>query len=162
LPCGPGGALLIGTDLARSVAAERLHRFLQPIGGDGTTTDRGTKQVSRGQNFSQDELENTDFIRRPALYQFQVLFTAAQLLGRSRRKIPGGRVHEVQPMASNLQVINEVMNPPIGTWPQCSDTRFGRLSKASRPAKMISKVGAKRPTKALGIQISPLRYQGCS
>ena len=123
--------LLTATSLSPALAAEKCV-FLQPIGGDGTSPVVA-KSVGRGKLLGKSNW-NTDFlVDRP----FQSY------------KFADG---------STLQVINETMNPPIGT-----GRMFGPFQAVpGKQAKQMNfKVGASSDPGSLGFSYR-ISVQGCN
>jgi len=144
--------LLIGGGSGTSVAAERCS-FLQPIGGDGTTPIV-SKQVSRAKLLGKTNW-NTDFIVDQPYTSFKFFFTANSSDPGAKYPVEGFMKFSD---GSNLQVINEVMNPPIGT-----GRMFGPFAavEGKQASQMNFKVGASEDPKALGFSYR-ISVQGCS
>jgi hypothetical protein len=134
-----------------AMAAERCI-FLQPIGGNGTTPIV-SKQVGRGKLLGKTNW-NTDFSVDQPYSNFKFFFTANSSDAGAKYPVSGFMKFSD---GSNLQVINETMNPPIGT-----GRMFGPF--AAVPGKQASqmnfKVGASDDPNALGFSYR-ISVQGC-
>lgn len=126
--------------------------FLQPIGGNGITPIV-SKQVGRGKVIGKPNW-NTDFVVNQPYTSFKFFFTANSSDTGAKYPVTGYLKFSD---GSNLQVINEVMNPPIGT-----GRMFGPFPAI--PGKQISqanfKVGASNDPGALGFSYR-ISVQGC-
>lgn len=126
--------------------------FLQPIGGNGITSIV-SKQVGRGKVIGKPNW-NTDFVVNQPYTSFKFFFTANSSDTGAKYPVTGYLKFSD---GSNLQVINEVMNPPIGT-----GRMFGPFPAI--PGKQISqanfKVGASNDPGALGFSYR-ISVQGC-
>ena len=129
--------------------------FLQPIGGNGSTPIVA-KSVGAGKvmPFSKTNW-NTDFIVNQPYSTYKFFFTAnssdpnAQYPVQAYMKFSDG---------SNLQVVNELMNPPIGT-----GKMFGPFPAVAgkQASQMNFKVGASNDPDALGFSYR-ISVQGCN
>jgi hypothetical protein len=129
--------------------------FLQPIGGNGSTPIVA-KSVGSGKvmPFSKTNW-NTDFIVNQPYSSYKFFFTAnssdpnAQYPVQAYMKFSDG---------SNLQVVNELMNPPIGT-----GKMFGPFPAVAgkQASQMNFKVGASNDPDALGFSYR-ISVQGCN
>jgi hypothetical protein len=126
--------------------------FLQPIGGNGTTPVV-SKSVGRGKLIGKTNW-NTDFIVDQPYSNYKFFFTAnssdanAQYPVEAFMKFSDG---------SSLQVVNTLMNPPIGT-----GKMFGPFPAVAgkQASQMNFKVGASNDPGALGFSYR-ISVQGC-
>ena len=134
-----------------TLAAQRC-TFLQPIGGDGTTPIV-SKQVGRGKLLGKTNW-NTDFIVNQPYSSFKFFFTANSSDAGAMYPVSGFMKFSD---GSNLQVINEAMNPPIGT-----GRMFGPFPAipGTQASQMNFKVGASDDPNALGFSYR-ISVQGC-
>ncbi len=135
-------------------AAEAQQRctFLQPIGGDGTSPIV-SKQVGRGKLIGKPNW-NTDFIVDQPYSSFKFFFTANSSDANAKYPVSGFMKFSD---GSNLQVINETMNPPIG-----KGRMFGPFPAipGKQASQMNFKVGASDDPGALGFSYR-ISVQGC-
>ncbi|MGB7563328.1 MAG: hypothetical protein WBM08_01110 [Prochlorococcaceae cyanobacterium] len=126
--------------------------FLQPVGGSGMTPIV-SKRVSRDKLLGRPNW-NTDFIVNEPYTSFKFFFTANSSDTGAKYPVSGFMKFSD---GSNLQVINETMNPPIGT-----GRMFGPFPAI--PGKQTSqlnfKVGASNDPGALGFSYR-ISVQGC-
>jgi hypothetical protein len=143
-------ALLLGGGSAAQ--AQQRCTFLQPIGGNGTTPIV-SKRVSRGKLIGNDNW-NTDFIVDRPYSSFKFFFTANSSDANAKYPVSGFMKFSD---GSNLQVINETMNPPIGT-----GRMFGPFPAipGKQASQMNFKVGASSDPGALGFSYR-ISVQGC-
>ncbi|WP_216910567.1 hypothetical protein [Synechococcus sp. CCY 0621] len=147
---------LLSASLAFGVgsAAEAQQRctFLQPIGGNGTTPIV-SKRVGRDKLIGRDNW-NTDFIVDRPYSSFKFFFTANSSDAGAKYPVSGFMKFSD---GTNLQVINEVMNPPIGT-----GRMFGPFPAipGKQASQMNFKVGASSDPGALGFSYR-ISVQGC-
>jgi hypothetical protein len=132
--------------------AQQRCTFLQPIGGNGTTPIV-SKQVGRGKLIGKPNW-NTDFIVNQPYTSFKFFFTANSSDTGAKYPVSGFMKFSD---GSNLQVINEVMNPPIGT-----GRMFGPFPAipGKQASQMNFKVGASDDPGALGFSYR-ISVQGC-
>jgi len=128
-------------------------QFLQPIGGNGVTPIVA-KSVSRGKLIGRPNW-NTDFIVNQPYSSFKFFFTA--------NSADPGALYPVSGFmkfsdGSNLQVINETMNPPIGT-----GRMFGPFPAipGKQASQMNFKVGNSDDPGSLGFSYR-ISVQGCT
>lgn len=147
---------LLGASLvfAGGTAAQAQQRctFLQPVGGSGTTPIV-SKQVGRGKLIGKTNW-NTDFIVDRPYSSFKFFFTANSSDANAKYPVSGFMKFSD---GSSLQVINEVMNPPIGT-----GRMFGPFQAipGKQASQMNFKVGASDDPGALGFSYR-ISVQGC-
>lgn len=126
--------------------------FLQPIGGNGTTSVV-SKSVSRGKLIGRPNW-NTDFLVDKPYSSYRFFFTANSSDPQAQYPVEGFMKFSD---GSHLQVINTRMNPPIGT-----GRMFGPFPAV--PGKQTSqlnfKVGASSDPGALGFSYR-ISVQGC-
>jgi len=143
-------SLVLGAGSAAQ--AQQRCTFLQPIGGDGTSPIV-SKRVGAAKLIGKENW-NTDFIVNQPYSSFKFFFTANSSDANAKYPVSGFMKFSD---GSNLQVINEVMNPPIGT-----GKMFGPF--AAVPGKQASqmnfKVGASDDPNALGFSYR-ISVQGC-
>jgi hypothetical protein len=153
---------LLSASLALGVgsAAQAQQRctFLQPIGGDGTSpivskSVGAAKVTPIGMAFGRTNW-NTDFIVNQPYSSFKFFFTANSSDPNAKYPVEGFMKFSD---GSNLQVINEVMNPPIGT-----GRMFGPFPAipGKQATQMNFKVGASSDPGALGFSYR-ISVQGC-
>ena len=138
-------------------AAQRC-TFLQPIGGDGTTPIV-SKRVQRprisplGMVLGQTNW-NTDFIVDQPYTSFQFFFTANSSDPGARYPVEGFMKFSD---GSSLQVINELMSPPIGT-----GRKFGPFPAipGKQASQMNFKVGTSSDPGSTGFSYR-ISVQGC-
>jgi len=148
-------SLLLGGGAA--IAAERC-TFLQPIGGDGKTPVV-TKRVQRprvsplGMALGQTNW-NTDFSVDQPYSSFKFFFTAISSDAAAQYPVEGFMKFSD---GSSLQVINEVMTPPIGT-----GRMFGPFPAipGKQASQMNFKVGTSSDPGATGFSYR-ISVQGC-
>ncbi|MFO0076894.1 MAG: hypothetical protein ACK531_11540 [Cyanobacteriota bacterium] len=150
-------SLLIGTLLMSSAApglAQDRCQFLQPIGGNGVTPIV-SKSVGPGKvmPFSRNNW-NTDFIVNQPYNSYKFFFTANSSDPNATYPVQGYMKFSD---GSSLQVINELMNPPIG-----SGRMFGPFPAIAgkQASQMNFKVGASNDPGALGFSYR-ISVQGC-
>lgn len=147
-------AAALATSLLSSAGAARAEscRFLQPIGGNGATPIV-SKSVGRGKLIGKTNW-NTDFIVDQPYRNYKFFFTANSSDPNAKYPVQGYMKFSD---GSNLEVINTLMNPPIGT-----GKMFGPF--AAVPGKQASqmnfKVGASDDPNALGFSYR-ISVQGC-
>lgn len=126
--------------------------FLQPIGGDGTSPIV-SKRVGAAKLLGKENW-NTDFIVDQPYSSFKFFFTANSSDANAKYPVSGFMKFSD---GSNLQVINEVMNPPIGT-----GRMFGPFPAipGKQASQMNFKVGASSDPGALGFSYR-ISVQGC-
>jgi hypothetical protein len=144
-------ASLIGAAGSAAQAQQRC-TFLQPIGGNGTTPIV-SKQVGRGKLIGKENW-NTDFIVNQPYSSFKFFFTANSSDANAKYPVSGFMKFSD---GSNLQVINELMNPPIGT-----GRMFGPFPAipGKQASQMNFKVGASNDPGAQGFSYR-ISVQGC-
>jgi hypothetical protein len=142
--------LLIGSTGVASTA--QTCRFLQPIGGTGSPIV--AKSVGAGRIFGKTNW-NTDFIVDQPYSSFKFFFTA--------NSSDANATYPVEAFmkftdGSNLQVVNESMNPPIGR-----GRMFGPFPAipGKQASQMNFKVGASNDPGALGFSYR-ISVQGCN
>ena len=154
---GKVAPLLIGMLLACPATpgfAQQRCEFLQPIGGNGTTPIV-SKSIGRGKVMPFTKTNwNTDFIVNQPYNSFKFFFTANSSDPNAKYPVQGYMKFSD---GSNLQVINELMNPPIGT-----GRMFGPFSAVAgkQASQMNFKVGASNDPGALGFSYR-ISVQGC-
>ena len=140
-----------GTCASAGQAAPRC-RFLAPIGGDGTS-NIVVKQVQRPKLLGRANW-NTDFIVDRPYLSYKFFFTAISSDPNATYPVEGFMKFSD---GSTLQVINERMNPPVGT-----GRMFGPF--AAVPGKQASqmnfKVGTSDDPGATGFSYR-ISVQGC-
>ncbi|CAK6691169.1 hypothetical protein ICNINCKA_00957 [Synechococcus sp. CBW1107] len=146
------GGLLLGWPAAGLAQAEPRCTFLNPIGGNGMSPIVA-KSVGRGKLFGKSNW-NTDFIVDKPFTSFKFFFTA--------NSSDAGAKYPVEAFmkfsdGSSLQVVNETMNPPIGT-----GRMFGPFPaiEGKQASQMNFKVGASKDPGALGFSYR-ISVQGC-
>ncbi len=132
--------------------AQQRCTFLQPIGGNGATPIV-SKQVGRGKLIGKPNW-NTDFIVNQPYTSFKFFFTASSSDTGAKYPVSGFMKFSD---GTSLQVINEVMNPPIGT-----GRMFGPFPSipGKQATQMNFKVGASSDPGALGFSYR-ISVQGC-
>jgi hypothetical protein len=127
-------------------------QFLQPIGGNGSPIV--AKSVSRGKLIGRPNW-NTDFIVDQPYSSYKFFFTANSSDSGAQYPVSGFMKFSD---GSNLQVINETMNPPIGT-----GRMFGPFPAipGKQASQMNFKVGNSDDPGALGFSYR-ISVQGCS
>ena len=142
--------LLIGS--AGGAIAAPTCQFLQPIGGTGSPIV--AKSVSRGKLIGRPNW-NTDFIVDQPYTSFKFFFTANSADPGAQYPVSGFMKFSD---GSNLQVINETMNPPIGT-----GRMFGPFPAipGKQASQMNFKVGNSDDPGALGFSYR-ISVQGCT
>jgi hypothetical protein len=155
LPCARRNLLMavaVGLTVGGSAARAETCRFLQPIGGNGSTPIV-SKSVGRGKLLGHTNW-NTDFIVDQPYSSYKFFFTANSSDPNASYPVEGYMKFSD---GSNLQIINSQMNPPIGT-----GKMFGPF--AAVPGKQASqmnfKVGASNDPGALGFSYR-ISVQGC-
>lgn len=140
---------LPGAGLAQ--AAPRC-TFLNPIGGNGTTPIVA-KSVSRGKLIGKSNW-NTDFIVDKPYTSYKFFFTANSSDPGAKYPVEGFMKFSD---GSSLQVVNETMNPPMGT-----GRMFGPFPAVAgkQASQMNFKVGASNDPGALGFSYR-ISVQGC-
>lgn len=153
--------MLVSAGLAAACAALPLSigsakagcQFLQPIGGNGVTPIV-TKSVGADKLIGRTNW-NTDFIVSQPYSSYKFFFTANSSDPNATYPVQGYLKFSD---GSNLQVINETMNPPIGT-----GKMFGPFPAI--PGKLVSqlnfKVGASSDPGSLGFTYR-ISVQGCN
>ena len=144
--------LLIATSLSPALAAEKCV-FLQPIGGDGASPVVA-KSVGRGKLLGKSNW-NTDFLVDRPFQSYKFFFTANSSDTKAKYPVEGFMKFAD---GSSLQVINETMNPPIGT-----GRMFGPFQAVpGKQAKQMNfKVGASSDPGSLGFSYR-ISVQGCN
>ena len=134
-----------------ATAAEKCE-FLQPIGGNGVTPIV-TKRVGRDKLIGKPNW-NTDFIVTRPFSSFKFFFTAASSDAGAKYPVSGFMKFSD---GTSLQVINETMNPPIGT-----GRRFGPFLAVpgKQASQMNFKVGVSSDPGTLGFSYR-ISVQGC-
>ena len=144
----------LAASLLGSSAAARAEScsFLQPIGGNGNSPIVN-KSVGRGKLVGRTNW-NTDFIVNQPYDTYKFFFTANSSDPKAKYPVQGYMKFSD---GSSLEVINNLMNPPIGT-----GRMFGPF--AAVPGKQASqmnfKVGASDDPGALGFSYR-ISVQGC-
>ncbi|WP_094554922.1 hypothetical protein [Synechococcus sp. 1G10] len=150
-------SLLVSGGAGGAVAAERC-TFLQPIGGTGTTPIV-TKRVQRprlsplGMVLGQTNW-NTDFSVDQPYSNFKFFFTAVSSDAAAKYPVEGFMKFND---GSSLQVINELMTPPIGT-----GRMFGPFPAIAgkQASQMNFKVGSSSDPDSTGFSYR-ISVQGC-
>jgi hypothetical protein len=145
-------AAILSLGVAQSARAEGKCEFLQPIGGDGMTRIV-SKSVGRVKLLGRTDW-NTDFIVNKPYESYKFFFTANSSDPSARYPISGFMKFSD---GTNLQVINETMNPPMGT-----GRMFGPFPAIAgkQASQMNFKVGASSDPGALGFSYR-ISVQGC-
>jgi len=127
--------------------------FLAPIGGNGTSAIV-TKRVGAGALIGQTNW-NTDFIVDRPYRSYKFFFTANSADAAAKYPVTGFMKFSD---GSNLQVFNELINPPIGT-----GKMYGPFPAVAgkQASQMNFKVGASKDPGALGFSYR-ISVQGCS
>jgi hypothetical protein len=144
--------LLTATSLSPALAAEKCV-FLQPIGGDGASPVVA-KSVGRGKLLGKTNWD-TDFLIDRPFQSYKFFFTANSSDTKAKYPVEGFMKFAD---GSSLQVINETMNPPIGT-----GRMFGPFQAVpGKQAKQMNfKVGASSDPGSLGFSYR-ISVQGCN
>jgi hypothetical protein len=139
--------------LASPSLAAPVCTFLAPIGGSGTSPVVA-KSVGRGKIIGQTNW-NTDFVVDKPYASYKFFFTANSSDSNAKYPVEGFMKFTD---GTNLQVINETMNPPIGT-----GRMFGPFQAVpgKQASQMNFKVGASSDPGALGFSYR-ISVQGCS
>jgi hypothetical protein len=145
--------LVAGVGLAQAGASQaQTCTFLQPIGGNGVSPIV-SKSVGRGKLIGKTNW-NTDFFVTQPYSSYKFFFTANSSDAKAQYPVQGYLKFSD---GSNLQVINTLMHPPMGT-----GRMFGPFPAV--PGKQISqvnfKVGASNDPGALGFSYR-ISVQGC-
>ncbi|MEO1003845.1 MAG: hypothetical protein AAFX65_12135 [Cyanobacteria bacterium J06638_7] len=127
--------------------------FLRPIGGDGNS-NIVSKRVERGRLIGRTNW-NTDFIVDQPYQSYKFFFTANSSDTKATYPVEGFMKFSD---GTSLQVINEQMNPPIGT-----GKMFGPFPAVpgKQASQMNFKVGASADPNALGFSYR-ISVQGCT
>lgn len=143
--------LALMTMAAPSLAAP-VCTFLPPIGGNGSSPVV-SKSVGRGKLFGKTNW-NTDFVVDKPYTSYKFFFTANSSDSKAKYPVEGFMKFTD---GTNLQVINERMNPPIGT-----GRMFGPFPAipGKQASQMNFKVGASSDPDALGFSYR-ISVQGC-
>jgi hypothetical protein len=144
--------MALGSIAGVGAQAAPVCTFLQPIGGNGITPVV-SKSVGRGKLIGNTNW-NTDFIVNQPYTSFKFFFTANSSDTGAQYPVEGFMKFSD---GSNLQVINETMNPPIGT-----GRMFGPFPAipGKQANQMNFKVGASNDPGALGFSYR-ISVQGC-
>lgn len=145
-------AAIFSLGVVQSARAQGKCEFLQPIGGDGMTPIV-SKSVGRVKLLGRTDW-NTDFIVNKPYNNYKFFFTANSSDPGARYPISGFMKFSD---GTNLQVINETMNPPMGT-----GRMFGPFPAIAgkQASQMNFKVGASSDPGALGFSYR-VSVQGC-
>jgi hypothetical protein len=145
-------AVVALASLGAAAQAAPVCTFLAPIGGNGTTPVI-SKSVGRGKAIGKTNW-NTDFIVSQPYTSFKFFFTANSSDAGAKYPVEGFMKFSD---GSNLKVINETMNPPIGT-----GRMFGPFPAipGKQASQMNFKVGASSDPGALGFSYR-ISVQGC-
>jgi hypothetical protein len=143
--------LLTATSISPALAAEKCV-FLQPIGGDGASPV-AAKSVGPGKLLGKPNW-NTDFVVDRPFRSYKFFFTANSSDSKAKYPVEGFMKFTD---GSSLKVINETMNPPIGT-----GRMFGPFQAVpgKQAKEMNFKVGASSDPGALGFSYR-VSVQGC-
>ena len=143
--------LLSATSLSPAGAAENCV-FLKPIGGDGANPVVA-KSVGAGKLLGKPNW-NTDFIVDHPFKSYKFFFTANSSDNKAKYPVEGFMKFSD---GSTLKVINDTMNPPIGT-----GRMFGPFQAVpgKQAKEMNFKVGASSDPGALGFSYR-VSVQGC-
>jgi hypothetical protein len=146
------GGLVLGLPSAGLAEAPPQCTFLNPIGGNGVSPIVA-KSVGRDKLIGRSNW-NTDFIVDQPFTSFKFFFTANS--SDSGAKYPVEAFMKFSD-GSSLQVVNETMNPPIGT-----GRMFGPFAAVAgkQASQMNFKVGASSDPGALGFSYR-ISVQGC-
>jgi len=144
--------ITLGSIAGVGAQAAPVCTFLQPIGGNGMTPIV-SKSVGPGKLIGNTNW-NTDFIVNQPYTSFKFFFTANSSDTGAQYPVEGFMKFSD---GSNLQVINETMNPPIGT-----GRMFGPFPAipGKQANQMNFKVGASNDPGALGFSYR-ISVQGC-
>jgi hypothetical protein len=144
--------ITLGSIAGVGAQAAPVCTFLQPIGGNGMTPIV-SKSVGPGKLIGNTNW-NTDFIVNQPYTSFKFFFTANSSDTGAKYPVEGFMKFSD---GSNLQVINETMNPPIGT-----GRMFGPFPAipGKQANQMNFKVGASNDPGALGFSYR-ISVQGC-
>ena len=143
-------APLVAGPLA-GVQAAPVCTFLQPVGGNGVSTI--VSSVGRGKLVGNTNW-NTDFFVTQPYTSYKFFFTANSSDANAQYPVVGFMKFSD---GSNLQVINTLMNPPMGT-----GKMFGPFAAVpgKQATQMNFKVGASNDPNALGFSYR-ISVQGC-
>lgn len=143
--------LLSVTSVAAARAAENCV-FLKPIGGDGASPVV-SKSVGAGKLLGKPNW-NTDFIVDHPFRNYKFFFTANSSDTKAKYPVEGFMKFSD---GTSLKVINETMNPPIGT-----GRMFGPFQAVpgKQASQMNFKVGASSDPGSLGFSYR-ISVQGC-
>jgi hypothetical protein len=146
------GATLALLTVASPSQAAPVCNFLTPIGGTGNNPVV-SKSVGRGKVIGKTNW-NTDFIVDKPYSSFKFFFTANSSDANAKYPVEGFMKFSD---GSNLQVINQTMNPPMGT-----GRMFGPFPAipGKQASQMNFKVGASSDPGALGFSYR-ISVQGC-
>jgi hypothetical protein len=138
--------------MARPTLAAPVCTFLAPVGGDGSSPVV-SKSVGRGKLIGRTNW-NTDFIVDKPYSSYKFFFTAISSDAKATYPVEGFMKFSD---GTALQVINEFMNPPIGT-----GRMFGPFPAipGKQASQMNFKVGASSDPGALGFSYR-ISVQGC-
>ena len=138
--------------LASGVQAAPVCSFLQPVGGNGVTPVV-SKSVGRGKLIGNTNW-NTDFFVTQPYTSYKFFFTANSSDPNAQYPVEGFMKFSD---GSNLQVINTLMSPPVGT-----GKMFGPFVAVpgKQATQMNFKVGASNDPNALGFSYR-ISVQGC-
>ncbi len=150
--CCSGLATLALLTLAQPTPAAPVCTFLAPVGGSGTSPVVA-KSVGRDKLIGRTNW-NTDFIVDKPYSSYKFFFTAISSDAKARYPVEGFMKFSD---GSSLQVINETMNPPVGT-----GRMFGPFPAipGKQASQMNFKVGASSDPGALGFSYR-ISVQGC-
>ncbi|KEF41623.1 MAG: hypothetical protein ER33_10125 [Cyanobium sp. CACIAM 14] len=149
---GAGASLALLTTAASPSLAAPVCTFLAPIGGSGTSPVV-SKSVGRGKLIGKTNW-NTDFVVDKPYNSYKFFFTANSSDSGAKYPVEGFMKFTD---GSSLQVINQSMNPPIGT-----GRMFGPFPAipGKQASQMNFKVGASSDPGALGFSYR-ISVQGC-
>ena len=135
-----------------SAAAAPTCTFLQPIGGNGSSSIV-SKSVGRGKLIGKTNW-NTDFFITQPYTSFKFFFTANSSDAQAQYPVEGNMKFSD---GSSLQMFNALMNPPMGT-----GKMFGPFVSVpgKQATQMNFKVGASNDPAALGFSYR-ISVQGC-
>jgi hypothetical protein len=144
--------ITLGSIAGVGAQAAPVCTFLQPIGGNGMTPIV-SKSVGPGKLIGNTNW-NTDFIVNQPYTSFKFFFTANSSDTGAKYPVEGFMKFSD---GSNLKVINETMNPPIGT-----GRMFGPFPAipGKQASQMNFKVGASSDPGSLGFSYR-ISVQGC-
>lgn len=133
-------------------AAAETCTFLQPVGGNGSSPIV-SKSVGRGKLIGKTNW-NTDFFVTQPYRRYKFFFTANSSDPKAQYPVQGYMKFSD---GSSLQVINTLMNPPMGT-----GRMFGPFAAVpgKQTTQMNFKVGASNDPGALGFSYR-ISVQGC-